>query len=220
MTEYKYQWGNTVYGIKVAKSEQEGHILASVNGREYNIPLLELKVGFLTFGIDDMPCKAVVTREVCPGPGGGSGGGSAGVSSPTLEQLHVFWGGRVFRLTRLSEASTMTKGGEEVDKEETLASPISGKVVKVLVKPGDHIDEGGVLMILESMKMEYKIPAPYSGTIKAVKFAVEARVNIGEMIVDMDPDEKDPIKRTEARKKMKEQQAAAAASSEERARGK
>lgn len=44
-------------------------------------------------------------------------------------------------------------------------SPVTGTVWKVERKAGDSVEEGDVIMILESMKMEIPIEAPGAGVI-------------------------------------------------------
>ncbi|MGC8864907.1 MAG: acetyl/propionyl/methylcrotonyl-CoA carboxylase subunit alpha [Bacteroidales bacterium] len=53
--------------------------------------------------------------------------------------------------------------------------PMPGKIVKVMVKPGDSVNEGTPLLIIESMKMENTLKAAVEGIIKAV------HINEGEM---------------------------------------
>ncbi len=48
-------------------------------------------------------------------------------------------------------------------------APMVGKILSVKVKPGDSVEEGDELVILEAMKMEMPIVAPDSGTVKEVK---------------------------------------------------
>jgi acetyl-CoA carboxylase biotin carboxyl carrier protein len=48
-------------------------------------------------------------------------------------------------------------------------APMVGKILSVKVKPGDSIDEGDELVILEAMKMEMPVVAPEAGTVKEVK---------------------------------------------------
>ncbi|HLV76394.1 MAG TPA: sodium-extruding oxaloacetate decarboxylase subunit alpha [Marinobacter sp.] len=50
-------------------------------------------------------------------------------------------------------------GGEPVN------APLGGNIWKVLVGPGDTVEEGDVLIILEAMKMETEIRAPKAGTV-------------------------------------------------------
>jgi biotin carboxyl carrier protein len=44
-----------------------------------------------------------------------------------------------------------------------------GVVLKILAKPGDVVKKGAPLVMLEAMKMEHQILAPFDGTVSAVK---------------------------------------------------
>lgn len=46
-----------------------------------------------------------------------------------------------------------------------LRAPMAGKVLRVLVRPGDQVKAGDPLLILEAMKMEQQITAPRDGVI-------------------------------------------------------
>jgi oxaloacetate decarboxylase alpha subunit/pyruvate carboxylase subunit B len=52
-----------------------------------------------------------------------------------------------------------------------LIAPMPGMIVNYLKKEGDAVNEGETVVILEAMKMENALPAPASGTVKAVNFA-------------------------------------------------
>ncbi len=58
-------------------------------------------------------------------------------------------------------------------KEESVVSeinaPMGGKVIEVKVKPGDAVNEGDEVVILEAMKMELPVVASASGTVKEIK---------------------------------------------------
>ncbi|GAI07078.1 unnamed protein product, partial [marine sediment metagenome] len=56
----------------------------------------------------------------------------------------------------------------------------------VNVKPGDKVNEGDTLCLLESMKMENPILAPVEGTIIQIEIAAEQIVKPGEMIAIID----------------------------------
>lgn len=58
-----------------------------------------------------------------------------------------------------SAAPVPAGGGEPVK------APLSGNIWKVEVAPGDHVEEGDVLIILEAMKMETEVRAPKAGTV-------------------------------------------------------
>ncbi|MCD6293862.1 MAG: acetyl-CoA carboxylase biotin carboxyl carrier protein subunit [Deltaproteobacteria bacterium] len=50
-----------------------------------------------------------------------------------------------------------------------VVAPMGGKVIDVKVKPGDAVNEGDEVVILEAMKMELPVVAEASGTVKEVK---------------------------------------------------
>lgn len=47
----------------------------------------------------------------------------------------------------------------------TIKSSVSGTVVKILVQPGDQINEGDEILIIESMKMEIPLESEEEGVV-------------------------------------------------------
>lgn len=70
--------------------------------------------------------------------------------------------------------------------QEIVEVPITGKIISVNVKPGDQVQEGDVICILESMKMENPILAPIDGTINQVGVNADQVVKPGETIAIID----------------------------------
>ncbi len=66
--------------------------------------------------------------------------------------------------------------------QETIEAPLSGKIVGVNVKPGDVVNEGDTLCVLESMKMENPILASVKGTITQIGITVDQVVKPGDTI--------------------------------------
>lgn len=50
----------------------------------------------------------------------------------------------------------------------TVYSPMPGMVVKINVQPGDDVEKGEALLVLEAMKMENIIKSPIKGIIKSI----------------------------------------------------
>jgi 3-methylcrotonyl-CoA carboxylase alpha subunit len=65
---------------------------------------------------------------------------------------------------------------------------MSGTVVAVLVGPGDKVERGAALMILEAMKMEHTIAAPSAGRVSAINYRAGEQVAEGEDLIDIDAD--------------------------------
>jgi pyruvate carboxylase subunit B len=68
-----------------------------------------------------------------------------------------------------------------------VASPISGKIVSIKVKPGDEVKEGDVLFVVEAMKMENEVHSPISGVVEEVLAQVGETVNPDEVVVRIKP---------------------------------
>lgn len=66
-----------------------------------------------------------------------------------------------------------------------IKSNMAGTVWKVLVKPGDTVEAGQDVLILESMKMEIPISAESAGTVKEVKVKEGDFVNDGDLVVEL-----------------------------------
>lgn len=63
---------------------------------------------------------------------------------------------------------------------EPVTAPLGGNIFKVLVSPGETVEESDVLIILEAMKMETEIRAAHSGTIGDVFIKVGDSVAVGD----------------------------------------
>ena len=62
-------------------------------------------------------------------------------------------------------------------------APMDATVVEVAVEPGQHVDAGGVLVVLEAMKMELPVRAPHAVRVDAVHVAAGDRVGAGSILV-------------------------------------
>jgi 3-methylcrotonyl-CoA carboxylase alpha subunit len=66
-----------------------------------------------------------------------------------------------------------------------LTTPLPGVVVAVPVAVGQKVAAGEVLMVIEAMKMEHTITAPYAGTVQTLHFARGDRVPEGSELLDL-----------------------------------
>lgn len=66
---------------------------------------------------------------------------------------------------------------------ETLNAPLAGNIFKVKVKPGQTVNEGDVVIIMEAMKMETEIRAAHSGTVAEVLVAEGDSVATGDALI-------------------------------------
>lgn len=68
--------------------------------------------------------------------------------------------------------------------DKVCRSPIAGIVVRVNVQPGQQIKVNDPMLVLEAMKMETNITAPFDGVVKAVTVGVGQAVQSNQVVVE------------------------------------
>jgi len=66
---------------------------------------------------------------------------------------------------------------------QRITAPMPGKVVKVLVAPGESVEERQGLVVVEAMKMENELRAPRAGRVREVHVQEGAPVESGRLLV-------------------------------------
>lgn len=66
-----------------------------------------------------------------------------------------------------------------------LASPMPGKIVKVLVKAGETVAEGQTLLVMEAMKMQNELKSPCAGSVTKLHVEEGATVETGAKLVEV-----------------------------------
>ncbi len=64
-----------------------------------------------------------------------------------------------------------------------LKAPMPGAIIDVLVKPGDKVESGQTLVILESMKMHNEFKAQRAATVSELRISTGDKVNQGETMI-------------------------------------
>ena len=68
-----------------------------------------------------------------------------------------------------------------------LVAPMNGRVVAVNAKPGDRVEKGKPLVVLEAMKMEHGLNLNFDSKIKSVHVSAGAQVAPGKLLVEFEP---------------------------------
>jgi biotin carboxyl carrier protein len=71
-----------------------------------------------------------------------------------------------------------------------LMAPISGIVISVHVTPGDCVEVGQVLVVLESMKMQMEMRSACMGVVDSVNVQPKTQIAKGELLIKINPQEK------------------------------
>ena len=161
-----YEHENHVYNVSVERRKNQYFI--TYDNTEYEVEADEIKPGYLKIKLGDRVIKCVITKGD--------------------KDKFVFVEGDVFKVRNIE-----LTGAKKTKKKEkgNLNSPISGKVVSIKVKDGDKVKKGDVLMIIEAMKMEYLIRAPYNGKVKKVNFKENNQIEIGQKTLEITKERED-----------------------------
>jgi biotin carboxyl carrier protein len=109
-----------------------------------------------------------------------------GFVTPTDEGYLVVYRGRAYPVVVTDErARTLSQlgGARHGHTGGTVKAPMPGLVKAVNVQPGDRVERGASLVILEAMKMENDLTAPSPGTVREVRVAAGDKVDQGQVLV-------------------------------------
>ena len=67
-----------------------------------------------------------------------------------------------------------------------LAAPLPGTLLEIFVKPGDEVESGQVVMVIEAMKMKNSIRSPRAGKVAAVMAAVGQSVQHKQSLLEFE----------------------------------
>jgi acetyl/propionyl-CoA carboxylase alpha subunit len=76
--------------------------------------------------------------------------------------------------------------GASAHRQAEVVAPMPGTVIRVLVEPGASVAARQPLVVLEAMKMETPLVAPYEATVRAVHVGEGDRVAGGAVLVELD----------------------------------
>jgi len=80
----------------------------------------------------------------------------------------------------------LSGAGAHHSAEGSLIAPMPGVITQLSAKPGDKVDAGATLLLMEAMKMEHAIKAPSDGVIKAYRFKAGDQVKDGDLLVEFE----------------------------------
>ncbi len=63
-----------------------------------------------------------------------------------------------------------------------LTAPMSGKIVRVLIREGSEVDAGAGVVVVEAMKMQNEIKSPKKGTVQKILVNEGTAVNAGDVL--------------------------------------
>ena len=77
-------------------------------------------------------------------------------------------------------------GAVEAEGRQQITAPMPGKVVRLLVQPGDKVQAGQGLLVVEAMKMQNEVRSPKTGTVERLLVQEGQPVNAGQVLAWID----------------------------------
>lgn len=77
-------------------------------------------------------------------------------------------------------------GHVEAEGRQQITAPMPGKVIRLLVKPGDAVKAGQGIVVVEAMKMQNEVRSPKTGRVERLLAKEGQPVNAGEILAWID----------------------------------
>jgi biotin carboxyl carrier protein len=161
--QFEYQIGDETITLRVEKSG-EGYSIV-VGDRALSVDALIRREGALTLLVNGKPYTADVAAD---GP-----------------RRWVALDGHTYLLTVPQAEKRARRGRGASHKHDSLEAQMPGVVRKVLVAPGELVERGQALVVLEAMKMEIRVAAPYAGVVERVAISEGETVQRGQLLVEV-----------------------------------
>ena len=154
--------GRGVHEVDIVR-ERDGGYVAGIEGGEQRFEVDELGRDTIRFRTDGLMESARFLRDG--------------------DRLHILHRGATIAVRDLTLAAPDSAAAAGGDGKVRAA--MNGRVVAVLVKPGEQVTLGQPVMTLEAMKMEHVHTAGVAGTVSAIDVSEGEQVTTGKIVVEI-----------------------------------
>lgn len=155
---------------EVELSHQDGVTTLVWEGQSHPIDILELEPGCYSILMDGRSVEVRLDQAKSPDP------------EAHAYRAMLYDGAYEFSLVDPRRALLSGNSGAGAGGG-LLTSPMPGKIVKLLVKSGDQVQEGQTLLVMEAMKMQNELKTNTTGTIATVHVQEGATVETGAALI-------------------------------------
>ncbi len=159
MMELDIEWEDKLYNLIIIEN-QKTNLVFGLNGNSYDVEILELIENYIRVIINGFPFEAHIKE----------------IQGAVFDLMHKGFNFKITRKDYLDEDKIYLSKIKHQSGIAEVKSPMPGKVVKLNCQVNQEVNQGDILLIVESMKMENNILAPGSGKV------TEVFINEGELI--------------------------------------
>jgi biotin carboxyl carrier protein len=143
--------------LSLELEERDGRVSVVMDGRLYEVEVVRPEAGVYQLFVGDKVYEARV-------------------SSVDGETLKINLRGRLFSANIIDRKHRRPGADSGDESQKLLVAPMPGKVVRLLLNPGDEVAAGQGVVIVEAMKMQNEIKSPKAGRL------LEVRVGEGDTV--------------------------------------
>ena len=159
----KYEANIDGHKMSVEIEESDGRVTAKIDERAYDLEVVRPEPGaYLLFDGDRVFEARVWSTE------------------PNLSRVEI--GNRAFTASIIDRKHRRASAEQNDEGRRHLIAPMPGKVVRVLLNPGDEVNAGQGVVVVEAMKMQNEVKSPKAGRVVEVRVAEGATVNANQVL--------------------------------------
>ncbi len=186
--QYEIEIGGRIRQVAVTRAGEQ--FTVSVDGRTAHVNATRIDAHTMSLLIDDASSVA----SGIPGTSRGASSATAGITGshevtiatdPVTRQLTIRVGTMPISVSLNGRRRWGRKddAGHASTGPQRIVAPMPGKIVRVLVKPGDPVRARQGLVVIEAMKMENELRAARDGTVTEVQAREAMSVDAGSVLV-------------------------------------
>lgn len=156
--------------VSVERASGSTHFRVTVDGRAHTVDAVRIGEFGLSLLVDG---EAAVSREITVTPAGTRGALLVGLEGRTIAAS----------VNARRTGRGLADAGGHAHGEQAVVAPMPGRVVRVLVAPGDTVAARQGVVVVEAMKMENELRSPKAGRIKEVAVSPGMSVEAGRVLV-------------------------------------
>jgi biotin carboxyl carrier protein len=158
------EFGGKTRAVEVARVDLDGRVQFAIDGREVTADAVKITPGIFSILISGHVFEVRVEA----------------ISGKT----RIYIAGREYAAAVRDPRRWKRGGGAALESHgrQQLVAPMPGKIVRVLVKPGDAIEAGQGIVVVEAMKMQNEVRSPKSGTVERLLVTEGQTVDAGEAL--------------------------------------
>ena len=130
-----------------------------IRGTQYNVDIKDIQKNDVKIEVNGTPYHVTMERE------------TKAIKTPTIVRK---------RLPKEEKQETV------LHSLSTIKAPLPGNIFKLLVSPGDKVNKGDTLLIMEAMKMENNILSEENGTVKSIKVKEGDTVLQNDILIELE----------------------------------